>query len=427
MANHAILSPSGASRWFACPGSLWMAKDEPDQSSEFAKEGTTAHALAEHCLVNKVKAENLIGMPTVVNEILVDDEMAENVQLYVDTINGIRDSMANCDVFDVEQKLEFTDLLDIRAQIDSLGTDFEVERAFGTADAILIGDGELQVHDLKYGKGVRVSAENNKQLLIYAIAAYHLYSLFFDISKVSVHIHQPRLNHYSSFDISVDDLFIFAKLLKEKAAKAYRIYVNGIEDSDEAYDVLVPGDEQCRFCKAASKCPALANYVTQTVADDFINLNEDISNQISTAETKLEFLENTELANKFKALDMIESWCKAVRTKVQSELQQGNAVPGFKLVIGRQGNRAWSSEEEAENTLKSFRLKLDEMYTRKLISPTQATKLMKDNPKRLSKLEEIISRPDGKPTVVPESDKRPAIDPADDFTDLTQEENNNES
>ena len=411
MTNHALISPSGAERWFNCPASLWLSKDEPDQSSEYAKEGTTAHALAEYCFNFNKKADGLVGMKTVVNDIDVDEEMAEAVQIYVDTVNGIRSSMSDVLVFDVEQKLDFSELLDISTNINTMNTDYKPEKSFGTADVVLLGDGELQVHDLKYGKGVRVSAENNKQLLIYALAAYYYYSLGCEINKISVHIHQPRLNHYSDFTLTPDKLFDFGKQLKEKAGIAYSIYLNGPQSDTD----FCAGESQCRFCKAASKCETLANHVAQTIEADFENLDDTFVDHVDK-------LSNEALANRFKAIDMIKSWIKAVETKVQSELQHGNPVPGFKLVIGRQGNRAWVSEEDAENALKSFRLKQNEMYNRKLISPTQALKVLKGSDKRIAKLEEIITRSDGKPTVVPESDKRPAISPADDFTDLTQEE-----
>ncbi|OCF97139.1 hypothetical protein A9G08_09880 [Gilliamella sp. wkB195] len=411
MTNHALISPSGAERWFNCPASLWLSKDEPDQSSEYAKEGTTAHALAEYCFNFNKKADGLVGMKTVVNDIDVDEEMAEAVQIYVDTVNGIRSSMSDVLVFDVEQKLDFSELLDISTNINTMNTDYKPEKSFGTADVVLLGDGELQVHDLKYGKGVRVSAENNKQLLIYALAAYYYYSLGCEINKISVHIHQPRLNHYSDFTLTPDKLFDFGKQLKEKAGIAYSIYLNGPQSDTD----FCAGESQCRFCKAASKCETLANHVAQTIEADFENLDDTFVEHVDK-------LSNEALAKKFKAIDMIKSWIKAVETRVQAQIQQGNAVPGFKLVIGRQGNRAWIDEEDAENALKSFRLKQDEMYSRKLISPTQALKVLKGSEIRIKKLESLITRPEGKPTVVPESDKRPAISPADDFTDLTQEE-----
>ncbi|WP_294609696.1 DUF2800 domain-containing protein [uncultured Gilliamella sp.] len=411
MTGHAILSPSGANMWFSCPASLWLGKDEPDKASIYAAEGTTAHALAEYCFKFNKRAENLIGMKTVVNDIDVDEEMADSIQEYVDTVNGIRDSMSKVIVFDVEQRLDFTDLLDISDNINVMNTEYKVEKAFGTADVVLLGDNELQIHDLKYGKGVRVSAENNKQLLIYALAAYYYYSLINDINKVSIHIHQPRLNHYSEFSVTPDELLEFGKELKEKAGRAYNLYLNGPQSDTD----FCAGESQCRFCKAAGKCEALANEVVKTVGADFTNLDESLIEQISNEEGE-------NLANKFKAVDMIKSWIKAVETQVQAQLQIGNPVPGYKLVIGRQGNRSWTSEEDAENTLKSFRLKQDEMYNRKLINPTQALKVLKGSEIRIKKLEGIITRPEGKPTIVPESDKRSAISHADDFTDLTQEE-----
>lgn len=416
MTNHAVLSPSSAGRWMECPGSLWLSKDEPDQSSEFAKEGTVAHALAEYCLIHDKPAVSQIGMRVNVSDIDVDDEMAENVQIYIDTIKGIKASMSECIIFDIEQTLEFTNLLDLSSDPELMRTNYKIQQAFGTADVVLLGDGELQVHDLKYGKGVRVDAINNKQLMIYALAAYYYYSLLCDIDKISVHIHQPRLHHSSSAEMTVSELLSFGQVLKEKAAKAYLIYINGSTDDRD----FSPGESQCRFCKAAGKCPHLAKHALETIAHDFVNLDADIHAQIAQATGELDHIENARLANIFNALDLIESWCKAVRTKVQWELQQGNSVPGFKLVVGRQGNRSWSNEDKAEETLKSFRLKQDEMYNKKLISPTQALKITKDNPKRLSKLETLIIRPGGKPTVVPESDQRPAINIADDFADLTQ-------
>lgn len=397
--------------WFDCPASLWLSKDEPDQRSSYAAEGTTAHALAEYCFKFSKPASELIGMKTAVNDINVSDEMAEYIQDYVDTVKGIRDSMSSVIAFDVEQKLDFSDLLDLSANINTMYTYYKPEKSFGTADVVLLGDGELQVHDLKYGKGVRVSAENNKQLLIYALAAYYYYSLGCEINKISVHIHQPRLKHYSGFTLTPDELFKFGEQLKEKAGIAYNIYLNGPQSDND----FCAGESQCRFCKAAGKCETLAKHVENVIDADFTNLDEAVIEDVSNDEGE-------ELAKKFKAIDMIKSWIKAVETRVQAQLQQGNAVPGFKLVLSRQGNRAWTSEEEAENALKSFRLKQDEMYSRKLISPTQALKILKGSEIRIKKLEEIITRPEGKPTIVPESDKRPAISPADDFTDLTQEE-----
>ncbi|WP_294826346.1 DUF2800 domain-containing protein [uncultured Gilliamella sp.] len=412
MTGHALISPSGAERWFNCPASLWLSRNEPDQPSEYAAEGTTAHALAEYCFKFNRPAKNLIGGRTVVNAIIVDDEMSDAIQHYVDTVNGIKSTMTDVLVFDVEQRLDFSELLDLSTNINTANTGYKPEKSFGTADVVLLGDGWLQVHDLKYGKGVRVSAENNKQLLIYALAAYYYYSLGCEINKISVHIHQPRLNHYSEFTVTPEELFEFGKQLKEKAGIAYNIYLNGPQTADD----FCAGESQCRFCKAAGKCETLSNHVAEAVNADFENLDETCIQQVDT-------LDSETLSNKFRSIGLIKSWITAVESRVHSELQQGNPVPGFKLVIGGQGKRAWVNEQDAENALKSFRLKQDEMYTRKLITPTQALKILKGSDKRIAKIEEIITRPDGKPTVVPESDKRPAISTADDFTDLTQEDN----
>ena len=412
MTEHALLSPSAAGRWFECPGSLWATKDIPDTETAYAAEGTTAHALAEYCLKNNKPASSLLGMKTAVNDINVDDEMVEAIQGYVETIKGIMDTKHDIVAFEVEQKLDFTELLNLEAIKLALGEDTPIRRAFGTADVIILGDGELQVHDLKYGKGVRVSAVKNKQLLIYALAAYRYYSLCCEISKISVHIHQPRLNNYSEYNLTPNELFEFGQLLEKKAFHAYTVYYNGpTNDMD-----FSAGDSQCRFCKAAGTCNALASQVAEDIGAEFDVIDDNTVTQVSLSD-------GLEISKKLSVLDKIEAWVTAVRTTAHSMLSQGQQVPGYKLVMGRQGSRAWRDPEEAEKLLKSFRLKQDEMYNRKVISPTQAIKVLKDSPNRIAKVEEVITRPDGKPTVVPETDKRPAISIADDFTDLTQEDN----
>lgn len=416
MAPHAILSPSSAERWLNCPGSLYATKDLPDVNTSYAKEGTTAHALAEFCLKFNKKAFDSLGKLMTPNGVYVDDEMAEAVQEYVDTVNGIKASMSDLLIVDIEQKLDFTDLLDIASVKDTLPADTDKFAAFGTADAIIVGDGELQIHDLKYGKGVQVYAEGNKQLMIYALAAYRYYSLCCDITKISMHIHQPRLYHHSEYSVTPDELLAFGEKLKERAIKAYTVYLNGPANDDD----FCAGESQCRFCKAAGNCEALATHVTATIGADFDVINDvgDVVIDSVTVDAP------EDIAIKFSALNTIKSWITAVETRVNSLLQQGQKVPGYKLVIGRQGNRAWINLEEVESALKTFKLKEDERYTKKLISPTQALKLLKDSPKRIAKIKKLIIRPEGKPTVVPESDERPAIDIANDFIDLTQEEEN---
>lgn len=431
MTRHAILSPSAASRWFACPGSLWLSKNEQDETSPAAAEGTAAHALAEYCLKFGKSADSLVGKKVTVSPINVDEDMATYVQRYVDNIKGICDSIPEGQLL-VEQELDLTDIIDLNGHFDDSDNSYYVpleketeDRTFGTADAIIIGGGVLQIHDLKYGKGVRVTAQGNKQLLIYAVAAHNLFSLIEDIETISMHIHQVRLNSFTEWTITVEELVNFREELKKKARRAYQIYANGPDDSP---DCFTPGDAQCQFCPAKAACPTLAQHVLDTVAGEFADLTQDLEPQIKAGIDKLRALDNNVLANIYGGLDLVDSFTKAVRTRVSAELNAGNEVPGYKLVLGRAGSRAWASEEGAEQLLKSFRLKTEQMYNFKLISPTQAEKILKESPRRWTKAEQIIVRPEGKPTIAPESDKRPAIvtDVSNDFEDVTQEENKNE-
>lgn len=395
--THALLSPSGASRWMACPGSIAMEAGQPNDSSEFAREGTAAHTLAALCLTEHNGAHAYVGRIITVEgqDFEVTPDMADFVQTYVDVVH---------------QYATGHDLLvEQRVPIGHITGETGAE---GTSDAIIVtGDGsELIVIDLKYGRGVAVSAEANEQGQLYALGALELVTLLgYEPVHVRVVIHQPRIQAApSEWDCTVEELQRFAEQVKERASHALNVLRN--ESPDTYHFHLRPGDKQCRFCKARAICPKLAQHALDTVADDFVDTTAPIAPQIGGALERVANCDNAHLAAIYPHLDLIEDWCAAVRKRVHAELTNGNAVGDYKLVLGKKGNRAWTSEEEAEAAMKSMRLKHDQMYQYKVISPTTAEKLLaKDSPRRWGTLQKLITQGDGKPTVAPASDRRPAL------------------
>jgi hypothetical protein len=199
----------------------------------------------------------------------------------------------------------------------------------------------------------------------------------------------------------VGDLWAF----KRRAAEA-------AEATRQPDAPLVPGEKQCRFCKAKAVCPALRAEVTEVVSGS-ATLDEFLTPDTTTGDNYLSVA--------MSKVELVEHWCKAVRAEVERRLLAGQSVDGYKLVEGKRGNRKWNNETEVEALFKSFRLRQDEMYDYSLISPTKAEKLLKDTPKRWEKAEALISRAEGKPSVAPATDKRSALtvqSVADDFRDL---------
>ena len=383
-----------------CPGSIPLAEGIPDEGSTYAAWGTAGHSLAEVCLSEGTNPAAYEGR--VFDGVEVDADMIDCVQKYVDYVRGIGGELL------VEQRLP----------IDHITGEAEAK---GTADAIIVLKDELIVIDLKTGRGVKVDAEDNEQLQIYALSALDEYSYLGDFKQVRMGISQPRLDHVSESVIGVKELRQFGVIVAASADKC-RAAVEYHEKFGELHEkYLQPGDKQCRFCKAKATCPALAKKVQADVGADF----EAISSNTVAPSINVQPLHDDALSEKMAAVDLIEDWCKAVRAEVERRLLAGHPVPGYKLVEGRRGARSWANKDEAESALKAMRLKIEEMYELSLISPTTAEKLAKAGtigPRQWPKLQGLITQSNGKPSVAPESDKLPALvmtPVADDFADLT--------
>jgi hypothetical protein len=381
----------------ACPGSVTLEADIPDTSSAYAREGTAAHELAAMVLEDSASyASDYVGKKIAFDDHgedvlwLITKDMAEYVDDYV---KFVRDR-AKGKMLYVECKL-------------SIGHVTGEAGATGTSDVVIIDipNKTIEVIDLKYGMGVRVDADENPQLQLYALGALEEYSLVTDFERVGMVIHMPRLNHVSEWEIPVSELLTFGGRASEAAGHVQLAQSLDMTDLDDdlVKSFFTPGEKQCRFCKAKATCPALRAEITEIVGgvatlDDF------------TPETVDSQTGDNYLPMAMSKVGLVEDWCKAVRAEVERRLLAGQTVDGYKLVEGRKGNRAWSDEDAVEKLFKSFRLRQEEMYDFKLISATKAEKLLKENPKRWAKAEQLITRSDGKPSVAPATDKRPAMD-----------------
>lgn len=357
-------------------------------------------------------------------EFVVDEEMASEVQKYLDKIRQYGEGNTVL----VEQRVPISHITGEQTESAEGAPDVE---ASGTADVVILtGDGEeLQVHDLKYGRGVKVDAfeviepatadkdaliEPNAQMGMYGLGALEMFGLLGNFKRVRLVIHQPRLDHLSEFDLPVEALLAWGEKVKAAAtiASAHYECTAGfpVEQRIEVIpaDAYSPGEKQCRWCKVKASCPALARVISESVFNDFDILGDPTAAPLPVAPPESAVLLGTYMGR----LDLIEDWCRAVRAKVESNLVTGLPVPGWKLVEGKRGNRAWIDEKVAEALLKSKRLKQEEMYKFTLISPTQAEKVLKSKPRVWAKVISHITQPAGKLSVAPESDKRPAAAPA---------------
>lgn len=434
MSGHAIFSPSGASRWMTCAGSIAMEQGEPDTSSAYADEGTAAHFLASECLTHDTHPVTFIGKRIRVtstgaewdtdpgkycNIFIVDTDMVAPVNAYVQTV---KEYVQGGQLL-VERRLP-------------IGHITGEEGAEGTGDAVILRDDEIIIIDLKYGRGVEVSAKDNRQLKIYGLGALEAYGMLGDFKRVRLVIIQPRIQAApSEWDTSVEELAAFAVEVRQAANDA-RIALDFKDNwmHKESSGYLTASDDACKFCKAKANCPALRNLVLSSVADDFVVIEEPLAPQISGAQERVSSCDDAHLDNLFPVLNLIEEFVSAVRAKIEARALAGIAFGNCKLVQGKRGNRQWGNAEEAEQMLKSMRLKVEEMYDLKLISPTSAEKLTKAadesgkpiiGPRQWPKLAAMVVQKDGSPTIAPISDKRPALEIkpiADEFAPIAEDE-----
>ena len=417
---HAKLSPSSSGRWLTCPASPLMEAGKPNTTNSFAAEGTAAHYLGECCLTAEQDAVYFLGelinvykngdtyfyfedakeSPSAAAlefQFDVNQDMCDYVQTYVDLVRDLART-TNGELL-VEQRLSLTPLT------GEVG-------AGGTADTVILTDDEIIIVDLKYGQGLKVDAENNTQLMIYGLAAMEEYSLIGDFKQVRLIISQPRLHHVSEWVAAIDTLNVFAKRVTNTAT-----LINSLDTSSDLSGLFAPSVDACRYCKANTECKALAEYNIKTVSDDFESLDDTYT--VSDAK-----YDSDTLAKVYEQIDLLKDWIKAVEQGTYAKLINGESVGDLKLVEGRSGARKWANANEAETTLKAMRLKVDDMYDKKIISPTSAEKLAKAGTlgdTQWEKIQALIVRPEGKPSIAAGNDPRPALsfNTVEDFDDIT--------
>lgn len=398
--SHARLSPSSASRWTKCPGSLRLiaTRGIEDSSSYAAEEGTAAHELLETCLLEGKPPADYLGRrfnpcEHAPDGFIVDQDMVDHInEVYTWTVDKVNSTGGT---LYAERKVH-------------PGSLFGRDDCSGTADVTIVHPPGITMGDLKYGRGIGVEVENNLQLLLYGMGV--LADLDNEtrrqIEYVDIYVMQPRYPHADgsirSMRYSVVDLYLWAEWFGR---------MTKVTDDPDA--PLNPGESQCQFCPVKYdrySCPALRKKALEVF--DVVDVSQ-IENKVLRAPESLTVEERTKILN---YADLIESFIKAVKASAQADLEKGIDVPGQKLVRGRKGNRKFivDDDEVAKHLTTKFGLKKKELFGEpKLLGIEKLLKAAKAAPKysddKLKALQELIEQPEGKAVMAPVSDPREAI------------------
>lgn len=368
--DHALLSASSAHRWINCTPAPYLEAQHPDTSSDAAAEGTAAHELAEH------KLRQHLDIPTTrpVSE-WDSEEMDDYTDQYADHVMAELTRARKVDkaaFLAIEERLDFSHI---------------VPEGFGTGDALIVSDDTLTVIDLKYGKGVTVSAEGNPQMRLYALGALATYGAIYDVERVRTAIFQPRLKNISVEEISVDDLLKWAENTVRPAAE------KAIAGEGE-----LKAGEWCRFCRHAAQCPERAREMFAPVPTTAEHV---------PAAPDPDTLTDDQIATIVAHSGELKKWLTKVESYALTQANEGRAYPGLKLVEGR-SVRKYTDEAEVARVVEAAGE--DPHKPREVLGITAMTKLL--GKKRFEELlGDYVHKPEGKPALVPESDKRPALTP----------------
>ena len=364
--NHAVLSASSSERWLKCPPSARLCENYEDKGSNYAAEGTSAHSLCE------ARLKQALGIPTedpTENLSWYNEEMEECAQGYASYVTELlaeAKKVCKDPLVMIEQRVDFSRW---------------VKDGFGTADSILIADKVMHICDYKHGLGVEVSAEGNSQLRLYALGALEIFDCIYDIDEVCMHIYQPRKSNISVDTISKEDLYKWAEeVVVPQAELAY----NGLGDFSCG--------EHCRFCKAKAKCRERANANMKLAEYEF---------------QEPAVLDDEEIADILGRVDALISWASDVKEFALRQAISGKEWPGWKMVEGR-SIRKYTNEALVASTVEGAGF---DPYEKKVLGITAMQKMLGK-----TRFEELLSpyleKPQGKPTLVPASDKRPALNTA---------------
>lgn len=361
--KHAVLSASSSHRWLQCPPSALLCSKAGDTTSEFAIQGTDAHSLCEYKLKTALGQES--SDPTE-NLTYFNEEMEDCADMYVqyvmEQLAAVQKTCKDPLVL-VEQRLDFSRW---------------VPQGFGTGDCVIVADGVLSITDMKFGCGLLVEAERNPQLMCYALGALDLFDGIYDIEQVSMTIFQPRRENISTYTIPKEELLSWAdntlKPTAQLAAKGEGEFKAG---------------EHCRFCKVKAICRKRAEYNLELARYDF---------------TMPSTLEDEEIEAILSKADMLVSWASDVKEYALQQAVSGKEWHDWKIVEGR-SNRRYVNEHAVAETVEKAGF---DPYEHKVLGITAMTKLL-GKTKFEDMLSGFIEKPQGKPTLVPMSDKRPAI------------------
>ena len=373
--QHALLSASGAHRWLNCTPSARLEREFDDNSGEAAAEGTAAHALAEHKLRRALKLRSKKPVSKYDSDEM-DSYTDGYVEFVLELIEQAKQTCPDPKVL-IEQHLDFSQY---------------VPDSFGTGDCLIIADGALHIIDFKYGQGILVEAENNPQMKLYALGALELFDGIYDIDMVSMTIYQPRRENVSTHKVDKESLYQWAdEVLKPTAGLAF--------DGGGEYR----SGDWCQFCRAAVKCRARAEEKLSLARFEF---------------APPPLLTDGEIEEILSKLDDLTAWANGIKAyALEAAVSRGKEWSGFKLVEGR-SNRKYIDEDAVAEAAKAAGYR--DIYRQSLITITEMERLMgKVKFQRI--LGGLIEKPPGKPTLVPLSDKRPAMNTSNAKTDFTEE------